>query len=313
MVWIVEICMKYSVVIPVKNEEGNVAELHARLVKALKKLGGDFEIIFVDDASTDSTNAVLNKLKPVTIIRLRRSYGQSSALDAGIAHATGQIIITMDGDLQNDPDDIENLLAKLDEGYDVVCGWRKKRKDTFMKRFISRGAAYLRGFFVDDGVHDAGCTLRAYRKECFDDLELYGELHRMIPALLRWRGFSVTEIPVKHHNRVSGVSKYGYKRVIKGFLDMIYIWFWRKYDQRPLHFFGAAGIALFLAGAVLLTLMAYLRLVYGYPLSDKIWPMVAFFFMLIGLQLISTGLIAAKQVELSRSRRYNIRDIVQIR
>lgn len=301
--------MYYSVVIPVKNEEDNVTQLHKELVSVLSKLKKPYEIIFVDDASTDKTHDRLKKLRPVSIIRLRTSFGQSSALDAGINHAKGEIIVTMDGDLQNNPADIPRLMDKLNEGYDVVCGWREKRKDTFAKRFISRGAAFLRSFFVDDGVHDAGCTLRVYRRECFDDLALYGELHRMIPALLRWRGFAITEIPVNHRDRTSGVSKYNYKRVLKGFLDMFYVWFWRKYSNRPLHFFGGLGILFFVIGTMVLGILVFLKLWYGYALSDKIWPLVSFFFMLIGVQMVSTGLLAAKQVELSPSKRYYIQSV----
>lgn len=297
---------KISVIVPVFNEEKNVASLHNEIVNALKRMGGPFEVIFVDDSSTDNTVKVLNELKPVTIIKLRKNSGQSAALDAGIKHASGSIIVTLDGDGQNDPADIPALLNKLKEGYDAVCGWRYKRRDSLLKRFISRGAAVLRKVLVDDNVHDAGCTLRVYKKECFEDLDLYGELHRMIPALLKWRGFRVGELKVNHRQRKFESSKYTFMRVPKGFLDMLYVWFWRKYAYRPLHLFGGMGLFFIFFGICVLGLMFYLKVFYAYTLSDKIWPMVGFFSLIIGLQFLLSGILAAHSVESGGAKKYYI-------
>jgi glycosyltransferase involved in cell wall biosynthesis len=252
----------------------------------------------------------LKKLSDITIVKLRKNSGQSSALDAGLKQAKGEIIITMDGDGQDDPSEIPTLLAKLDGGYDVVCAWRKKRADSLSKRVVSLGARYLRSILVDDGVHDAGTQFRIYRKECFEDLDLYGEMHRMIPALLKWRGFRVGEVPVHHRARKHGVTKYTTTRIVKGLLDMVYIWFWRKYSQRPLHLFGSLGTLFFIAGSVILTLMLYAKLFWNYALSDKIWPLVGFFFILVGIQLMIAGLQSAHMVEMTIKKRYYVKDVI---
>lgn len=296
----------FSVIVPVYNEEDNIVSLYREIKVALEKLGKTYEIIFIDDGSTDRTYARLERLKPLTIIKLRTNSGQSAALDAGIKQARGKIIFTLDGDGQNDPADFGRLYSQLNQGFDVVCGWRYKRRDPFFKRFISYGARILRSFLVDDRVHDAGCTLRVYRRECFTDLDLYGELHRMIPAMLRWRGFKIGELKVNHRPRLHGRSKYNLTRAVKGFLDMVYIWFWRKYAQRPLHFFGGLGLFFSFLGTAILIVMAYLKIFYHYHLSDKIWPLVGFFLIMIGIQLLATGLLAAREVEKDRSARYYI-------
>lgn len=300
----------FSIVVPVFNEEENVARLHQEIIEVMETMGKPFEIIFVDDGSTDNTFSILKKLSPIVIVRLRTNWGQSAALDAGIKKAQGRIIFTLDGDGQNDPADFPKLLEKLKQGYDVVCGWRYKRKDPFLKNLVSKGAAFLRGILVKDGVHDAGCTLRVYKKECFDDLDLYGEFHRMIPALIRWRGFKITEIKVNHRPRRYGESKYNWKRTIKGFLDMVYIWFWRKYSARPLHLFGGIGIFLSISGGLLLVFLAFLKIFYRYQLSDKIWPLVGFFSLVLGVQLLLTGLLAANLVEIGKEKKYDIKEVV---
>ncbi len=304
--------IRISVVVPVFNERANVAPLHAEIAAAVAGLG-PYEIIFVDDCSTDGTLEALRGLKPCRILRLRRNSGQSAALDAGIKNSRGGVIVTLDGDGQNDPKEIPALVAALDSGLDAVCGWRHKRKDTFAKRFTSRGAALLRRFLVDDGIHDAGCTLRAYRRECFEDLELYGEMHRMIPALLKWRGFRIGELKVNHRPRTAGKTKYSFMRIPKGLMDMIYVWFWRKYSFRPLHIFGGLGLIFMSAGSLLLALMAYLKLVHGYRLSDKIWPLAGFFAVLVGMQFFITGLLAANIVDSAGKRKYHIAQSIENR
>jgi len=299
---------RISVIVPVFNEGKNVKALYVEIFAVLKSLNPSFEIIFVDDASTDNTLNELETLSPVTIIKLRKNSGQSAALDAGIKCSTGDIIVTMDGDGQNDPSDIPGLVQNLSKGYDAVCGWRHKRKDSFLKKFISGGAAVLRRFLVDDEVHDAGCTLRAYKRECFEDLALYGELHRMIPALLKWRGFRVTEQKVNHRQRKHDKSKYTLTRIPKGFLDMLYVWFWRKYSNRPLHLFGGMGLFFIFLGACILSLMLYLKIFYEYKLSDKIWPLAGFFSIVIGLQFLLSGILAANSVESSGTKKYYIEE-----
>lgn len=302
----------YSVVVPVFNEQDNVASLHKEILAQMKSLKKSFEIIFVNDGSIDNTLNELIKLKPIKIIDLRKNSGQSAALDAGIKQAKGEIIITMDGDGQNDPADIPNLLKKLDEGFDVVCGWRYKRKDDLTKRFVSHCARILRGFLVSDGVHDSGCTLRVCKKECFEDLDLYGEMHRMIPSLLKWRGFRISEIKVNHRPRTKGKTKYNWKRTVKGFVDMLEIWFWRKYETRPLHLFGASGIALIGLSSLFTLYLAIRRLFFDYSLSDKIWPLVAITGLITGIQLLIFGLLADLTIK-NRIKKdfYKIREIIE--
>ena len=281
-----------SVVVPIYNEEGNVRELHQKIVEACQALGKSFEIVFIDDGSKDKTNEICRTLSPLKLIVQRKNFGQTAAFDAGFKNSTGKVVITMDGDLQNDPADIGKLLEKMDEGYDVVSGWRKYRKDKFLKKLNSRIANLLRKFLIDDGIHDSGCSLKAYKRECFDDLDLFGEMHRFIPANLKVQGFTVTEIPVSHHPRKHGVTKYNWKRGVKGIVDMIYVWFWKKYANRPLHLFGAGGLFIFGLGFILTFVLAVAKFAYGVSMSDKNWPLVAVFLLLTGIQLFIFGLLA---------------------
>ncbi len=216
-----------SVVVPLYNEEGNVAELYRKIYEAVQKIGRPFEIIFIDDGSKDRTLEVAKKLSPLKLIAFRKNFGQTAAFDAGFKEAKGEIIITLDGDLQNDPADIPLLLEKMTEGYDVVSGWRHKRQDPWSKKIPSRIANLLRKILIHDDIHDSGCSLKAYKRECFKDLDFFGEMHRFIPAILQLEGYRVGEVIVSHHPRIHGVTKYNWKRGIKGFVDMISIWFWR--------------------------------------------------------------------------------------
>lgn len=302
-----------SIVVPLYNEEGNVAELHKRIVEAVRNIGVSFEIIFVDDGSRDKTLEEAKQCSPLKLISFRKNFGQTAAFDAGIKIATGNIIITLDGDLQNDPADIPLLLAKMDEGYDVVSGWRHKRKDPLTKRFFSRGANFLRTILVKDGIHDSGCSLKAYRRECFQDVDLFGEMHRFMPALLALDGFRVTEVKVSHHPRVHGTTKYNWKRAIKGFVDMIAIWFWRKYSYRPIHLFGGTGMTLSVLGCGILVWMFIEKLFFGASLSERLWPLVGVFFVFVGVQLFVFGLLAdivVRNYYYSRGRmNYSIREV----
>ena len=304
-----------SVVVPLYNEEGNVRQLHAKILSACQELKKSFEIIFIDDGSRDKTAENCQKLTPLKLIEFRRNFGQTAAFDAGIKNATGNIIITMDGDLQNDPADIKLLLAEMEKGYDIVSGWRFNRKDNFSKKFFSRGANILRKILIHDKIHDSGCSLKAYKKECFKDVDLFGEMHRFIPALLELQGYKVGEVMVSHHPRVSGVTKYNWKRGMKGFVDMVSIWFWGKYSNRPLHLFGGSGIVLSLAGFGILTWMVIGKIFFAMSLSQKIWPLMGVFFIMIGIQLFIFGLLAdilIKNYYKNQNRmNYSIKEIIE--
>lgn len=301
-----------SVVVPLYNEEGNVKELHRRIVESLRKIGRSFEIVFVDDGSRDKTLEMCQGLSPLKLMVFRKNFGQTAGFDAGIKASEGEIIITIDGDLQNDPDDIPLLLAKLDEGYDVVSGWRFKRRDTLMKRFFSRGANILRSILIKDNIHDSGCSLKAYRRECFQDIDLFGEMHRFIPALLQLEGFRISEVKVSHYPRLHGVTKYNWKRAVKGFVDMIAIWFWRNYSYRPLHLFGGAGVTLSIVGSGILLWMLVEKVVFHASIGDRLWPLVGIFCVLMGVQLFVAGLLADILVrnyyQLHKRMNYTIRE-----
>ncbi len=308
-----EVTPYLSVVVPLYNEEGNVAELHRKIYEAVQKLGRPFEIIFVDDGSKDGTLEVARKLSPLKLIAFRKNFGQTAAFDAGFKEAKGEIIITLDGDLQNDPADIPLLLAKMAEGYDVVSGWRHKRQDPWSKKIPSRIANMLRKVLIHDDIHDSGCSLKAYKRECFKDLDFFGEMHRFIPAILQLEGYRVGEVKVSHHPRIHGVTKYNWKRGIKGFVDMISIWFWRKYSHRPLHLFGATGVALSLIGSAILLWMIVEKFYFGASISERMWPLVGIFFLLVGIQLFISGLLADISVrsyyQVRHRMNYNIREV----
>lgn len=281
-----------SVVVPVYNEEGNVQKLHSEIKRVCEKQKYDYEIIFVDDGSTDKTAELALSLSPLTYITMRRNFGQTAAMDVGIKAATKAYIITMDGDLQNDPDDIPRLVEYLEaNNLDVVSGWRKNRKDTTMKKFTSRGANMLRGFIVKDNIHDSGCSLKIYRRECFDGVNLYGEMHRFIPALLKIRGFTVGELVVNHRPRTAGVTKYNWKRTIKGLVDMINVWFWHKYAVRPMHLLGSTGL-ISLAIGVFFSLWSVIQFLGGSKMSNQMTPLLAVLFLVLGLLMFVFGLMS---------------------
>ncbi|HAI73866.1 MAG TPA: glycosyltransferase [Candidatus Moranbacteria bacterium] len=281
-----------SVVVPLYNEEGNVRELHRKVLEACQALGKSFEIIFIDDGSNDETVKNCAGLSPLKLIKFRKNFGQTAAFDAGIKASAGEIIVMMDGDLQNDPADIGLLLEEMTKGYDVIAGWRWQRKDSLSKKIFSRGANLLRKILIQDKIHDSGCSLKAYKRLCFENVDLFGEMHRFIPAILEMQGFKVGEVKVSHHPRVHGKTKYNWKRGIKGFVDMISIWFWRKYAYRPLHLFGGNGIILSFAGFLILIWMVVEKIFFGASLSEKIWPLAGIFLVLVGIQLFIFGLLA---------------------
>ncbi len=283
---------KISVVVPLYNEEDNVKELHKRIVLACKKLKQEYEIIFVDDGSTDKTVSNAKKLSPLTLIEFRKNFGQTAAFDAGFKASSGNIIITMDGDLQNDPSDIPLLLNKMNEGYDIVSGWRKKRHDSVEKKVFSRTANLLRKILLKDSIHDSGCSLKAFKKQALESVDLFGEMHRFIPAILEFDGWKVGEVEVSHHPRVHGKTKYNWKRGVKGFVDMVFIWFWRSYSSRPIHFFGGTGIVFILIGSLILLWMLVEKFVFNGSISDRIWPLMGVFIIILGVQFLIFGLLA---------------------
>ena len=281
-----------SVIIPVYNEMDSICKLHEEVKTVCEKENYEYELIFVDDGSTDKTFEMCKSLLPLKLVRLRRNFGQTAAMDAGIKASKHSVIVTMDGDGQNDPADIPKLLdSLLENDLDVVSGWRKNRKDTFFKRFTSRGANLLRGIIVRDGIHDSGCSLKAYRRECFENLNLYGEMHRFIPALLKIKGFTVGEIIVNHRPRTAGKTKYNWRRTLKGFIDMLSIWFWHRYSVRPLHLLGGIGIVMLVLAAIsgILTVVNYIG---GQSLTDDFQAFLTLAFVFAGLFLFVCGLLS---------------------
>ena len=309
--------MDISIVIPTYNEQDNVIPLYHQIKEVLDRLQKTYEIIYIDDGSRDRTFERLkelhNKDKKVKIIKFRKNFGQTPAMDAGFRHAKGKVIIPMDADMQNDAEDIPRLLAKLDQGYDVVSGWRKNRKDSLGKHLTSRGANLLRKILIKDKIHDSGCTMKAYRKECFEDLNLYGEMHRFIPALLMWKGFRVTELPVRHHKRKFGKTKYGLKRTLKGFLDMIVVKFWMQYSTRPVHLFGGLGIIMSIIGFLLGIYLTVMKIFFGQNLSNRPLLLLAILLIILGVQFLIFGILADIQIKnyYEKKKPYNIKEIIE--
>jgi len=307
--------MKISVVIPVLNEENNVKSLHEEISSVLKDK--EYEIIYIDDGSWDKTFDNLMEIKDshVKIIKFRDNFGQSAALDAGFKNADGDIVITMDGDLQNDPKDIPKLLEKLKEGFDVVSGWRKERKDPFGKRLASRIAYFIRNRIIKLNIHDSGCSLKAYRKEAVKGLDLSGEMHRFIPALIAIKGFKISEIKVNHRARIHGKTKYKLTRMLKGLLDLMVVYFWNKFAKRPMHFFGGVGFALIVIGGIIDMYLITLRLIFERSLSDRPLFILANFILLMGIQFLMTGIVAdigmKNHYKITKEMNYSIERIVK--
>ena len=286
-------CIQVSVVVSVFNEEGNLKQLHKEIRSVCEQEQYLYEIIFIDDGSTDHTEEVCAHLRPLKYIKIRKNFGQTAAMDAGIQAARYRYIVTMDGDCQNDPADIPMMIQYLEEqDVDVVSGWRKNRKDSRGKRLISKGANFLRYLLVHDGIHDSGCSLKVYRRECFEHIHLYGEQHRFIPAILKMKGFTVGEVVVNHRPRICGNTKYNWKRTIKGFVDMVSCWFWNKYASRPLHLLGGMGLFFLLAGAGC-GVWSMALFCQGVKMANNIFPpLLTVFFVIVGLLMFIFGLMS---------------------
>ncbi|MEK6915660.1 MAG: glycosyltransferase family 2 protein [Nanoarchaeota archaeon] len=308
--------IKYSVIVPVYEEEGNIKQLDKEIKEVMSKLG-TYEVIYINDGSKDNSLNELKSLKEVTIINLNRNYGQSIALDAGFKATQGEIIISLDGDLQNDPKDIPKLLEKLEKDkLDVVAGWRKHRKDKSGIRILTIMGRFFRRILIKDPVHDTGCTLRVYRKQATKSLDLWGEMHRYILALLRWKGFTIGEVVVNHRSRKSGKTKYNYSKAYKGFIDLIYIWFLNKYSNRPLHMFGGLGLFSAFLGLLLTLLSIYQRIFLNLSLNRSGWFFLGFFLIIIGVIFFFFGMLMdiTLRTNLNVSpieKRYYVRDLIR--
>jgi glycosyltransferase involved in cell wall biosynthesis len=295
---------KYSIVVPFHNEEENVTALYARLKQVMEQVGARFELVLVDDGSRDRTYKLLEEIAAVDsrvlVVKLRRNFGQTSALAAGFDHASGEFILAMDGDLQHDPNDIPAFLEKLEEGYDVVSGWRKERIDNFvMRRFPSRCANWLMAKLSGVDIHDFGTTFKAYRREVIQNIPLYGEMHRFIPALASWYGASICEIPIRNVNRERGKSHYGIGRTFRVFFDLMTIRFLLKYMGRPMHFFGGLGALGMVTGTLMSLVLLVLKLLQpSQNVMDVHGPLfvVAAVMIVAGIQLLAIGLLGELQV-----------------
>ena len=293
--------MDISVVIPFLNEEANLAELCDELGAALNETGKDYEILFIDDGSTDDGLALLEQQHErnprIKIITFRRNFGQTAAMVAGLDYSTGRVVITMDADRQNDPANIPILLEKIDEGYDLVCGWRHDRKDTYVSRKLpSLIANRLISRITGIQLHDYGCTLKAMRSEVAKNITLYGELHRFIPAIASWMGVRIAEVPVNHRPRTQGQSNYGLSRIFRVLLDLVTVKFLLSYSGRPIHFFGIPGLICGTIGFVTTSYLIIARLFFGMPLSDRPILLFAIAMILVGIQFIVFGLLGELQI-----------------
>lgn len=311
--------LKLSIVIPIYNEEENLPILYEKLKENLDKITDKYEILLVNDGSTDRSWEIIkdlaNKDNHIVGVNFRKNFGQTAAMSAGFELAKGEVIITMDGDLQNDPSDIPKLLEILDKGYDIVSGWRKDRKDAFISRTLpSRIANWLISKVTGVHLHDYGCSLKAYRSEVAKELDYYGEMHRFLPALAKSVGAKITEVPVKHHPRIYGKSKYGISRTFKVLLDLFLVKFLLDYRTKPLRVFGGVGLLLLITGFLSLFYLIFLKLFMGEDIGQR--PLLIFgtLLFLSGIQLLSTGIIAELLIrtyyEAQSKRPYIIREIV---
>jgi len=302
-----------SIIIPLYNEKESLSELHRSLSEELGKISLSAEILFVDDGSTDGSLSVLRGLQRddprIRIIRFRRNFGKSAALSAGFNHASGDVIITMDADLQDQPSEIHRLLARLEEGADLVSGWKRKRKDPLSKKLPSKVFNYVTSLLTGVPLHDMNCGLKAYRREVVQDIKVYGDMHRFIPVLASYRGFLVEEIPVEHRKRKFGRSKYGATRLVGGFLDLLTVIMLTRYNRKPLHVFGILG-GLMLTAGFLIELYLTIGWFFGRWIEDRPAFMLGILLLIVGMQFIFFGLLAEMVAYSSkRDHDYSIQQI----
>jgi glycosyltransferase involved in cell wall biosynthesis len=304
---------KISIIIPLLNEEESLNLLAAEIRKGVKPVQLDFEVIFVDDGSTDNSLKVIKEIargdKKFKYISFQKNFGKAAALQTGFRNATGDVVITMDADLQDDPNEINNLVKKLEEGYDLVSGWKKKRHDPFIKKHTSKIFNFFTRMFSGVKIHDMNCGLKAYRKAVVDSINIYGELHRFIPFLAKWEGFTISEVPVKHQQRLYGKTKYGISRFFKGFIDLLTVTFITRYVKRPMHLFGFLGAFSFLLGFVVNGYLSYERIFMNKALSNRPMLFLGMLLIIVGVQFFSVGLLGEMMVHNFQSEReYTIKD-----
>ena len=294
-----------SVVVPVYNEERSIALLYEELQAALDPFDEAWEAVYVDDGSTDGSFAALTRLhagnENVVVVRLRRNFGKASALAAGFAQAAGDVIVTLDGDLQDDPSEIPHLLAKLDEGFDLVSGWKAKRRDPIARRAFSKVFNFAVGVVSGVHLHDMNCGLKAYRASVVHGMPLYGELHRFLPVLAYQRGYRIAELPVNHRPRAHGRSRYGIERYLRGFFDLLTVSFIGRYRHRPLHLFGGLGLLTMLSGAACLIYLTLLK-IQGHAIGSRPLLALGVLLVVVGIQLLSIGLIGEMITSLHEER-----------
>ena len=284
-----------SVVVPLLNEEHSLEELYAEIAGALETRGEEFEVVFVDDGSTDGSMSVLSRLHDelpnVVVIHLRRNFGKAAALQAGFLEARGDVVVTIDADLQDDPAEIPQLLAKLDEGFDLVSGWKTRRNDPVPRRLFSKVFNWVTGAVSGVHLHDVNCGLKAYRAEVLRGMRIYGELHRFIPVLAAYRGFRIAEIPVNHRARQHGRSRYGPERYLRGFFDLLSVTFMGRYRHRPLHLFGGIGLLMGAVGFVILLYLTMLK-IWGESIGTRPLLTLGVLLLVVGIQFVSLGLLS---------------------
>ena len=284
-----------SVVVPLLNEEHSLEELYAEIARALEARGEEFEVVFVDDGSTDGSMAVLSRLHDelanVVVVHLRRNFGKAAALQAGFLQARGEVVVTIDADLQDDPAEIPQLLAKLDEGFDLVSGWKTRRNDPLARRLFSKIFNWVTGAVSGVHLHDVNCGLKAYRAEVLRGMRIYGELHRFIPVLAAYRGFRIAEIPVNHRARQHGRSRYGPERYLRGFFDLLSVTFMGRYRHRPLHLFGGIGLLMGAVGFVILVYLTMLK-IWGESIGTRPLLTLGVLLLVVGIQFVSLGLLS---------------------
>jgi len=287
--------VKISIVVPLFNEEESLVELHEQLSKAVCSLEKPIEFLFIDDGSTDNSMRVLselhNKDPQVRVVQFRRNYGKSAALALGFKEARGEFIVTLDADLQDEPYEIPNLVKKLEEGFDLVSGWKKIRKDPFIKKNTSKLFNFVTRKMTGLRIHDMNCGLKAYRREVTETVNVYGQLHRFLPVLAQWQGFKVGEVVVKHSPRKYGKTKFGASRFFAGFFDLVTVLFITRYTKRPLHLFGLIGLVSFIVGIGISSYLAVERLLLGRYLSDRPLLFLGILAIIVGVQFVSIGLL----------------------